>query len=731
MKAKARRNEPEYEPEHEPTVWEWLRSVLRFRPIPIPEPKAAPSGPPRRAPRAEPERPKEGRGYPTVTPRQLRIPVAVLLALIAQRSLEQRSAELGVSVGLYLLAGALLGWAVWAGDIPFEQPEASGVPAMPIRPRLIFLLPAAILAALTFQASRDNQFRASTLVFWAGTLICLMLSFWEGELSFKDLWTRLVAWLRHPRLTLRLDGWALLVLAVFALALYFRVTYLASVPNEMVSDHAEKLLDVNDVLEGDHRIFFPRNTGREAIQFYLSAAIARLFGTGLTFLTLKIGMVLAGLLTLPYIYLLGRELGGRKVGLAAVLLAGVAYWPNIISRIALRFALYPLFVAPALYYLARGLRLRRRNDLLLSGLAIGLGLHGYSPARMIPILVALGLGLYLLHRVASGQRRAIFGWLVAAAAVAFVVFIPLLRAATEMPELFLFRTLTRVGDLEQALPGPPLQIFLSNLWNALRMFAWDDGEVWVISIPHRPVVDWVTGAFFHLGVAALFVRYLHKRHWLDLMLLLSIPVLMLPSIISLAFPGENPGLNRAAGAIVPTYIIAAFALVAVAQWAGGALRGRVARGAAYSFLLILAAVAVVSNYRLVFIDYATQYRLGTLNTSEAGSVVRGFVEMGGSYETAHLVGYPYWMDSRLVAINAGDPAYDPAIFPEQMDALVGEGRAQLFILNLEDAAGAQRLRELFPQGRLSRYVSATEGKDFLIYFVPAARDLEPLPSSPG
>ena len=716
--------------DREPTVLEWLRSLLRGRPIPIPEPRAGPPPPPSTVP-ASPEPLGAARAWIKVTPRQLRVPVALLLALIAQRSLEQRTGELWLSVALYLIAGALFAWGVVAGDVPFERPEESVAPARPIRARLIYLLPAAVLAALTYQASGGNQFRTSTLIFWAGSLVCLMLALWEGDLPFKGLWKRLLAWVRQPHLTLRLSGWAFLVCAVFALVVFFRVTQLNTIPNEMVSDHAEKLQDVDDLLNGQFRIFFPRNTGREAIQFYLSAAVARIFGTGISFLTLKIGTVLAGLLTLPYMYLLGRELGGRKVGLATLLLGGVAYWPNIISRIALRFALYPLFVAPAFYYLVRGLRLRRRNDLLLSGLAIGLGLHGYSPARMIPIAVALGVALYLLHRAASGQRRALAGWLVAAGAVAFIVFIPLIRAAVEMPELFLFRTLTRVGTLEQQLPGPAFQIFLSNLWNALRMFAWDDGEIWVISITHRPALDWVTGAFFHLGVVALLARYLHKRHWLDLFLLLSIPVLMMPSIISLAFPGENPGLNRAAGAIVPTYIIAGFALVAVVQWSSAALRGRIARGAVLTLLFILSAVAVIANYRLVLVDYALQYRLGTWNTSEAGAVIRGFSESIGEYETAHLVGFPYWMDSRLVGIIAGHPAEDPAIFPEQLDPYVGEERAQLFILNLQDAVGVQRLRELFPQGRLSRFVSATEGKDFLIYLVPPARDLEPPPVPPS
>jgi len=36
------------------------------------------------------------------------------------------------------------------------------------------------------------------------------------------------------------------------------------------------------------------------------------------------------------------------------------------------------------------------------------------------------------------------------------------------------------------------------------------------------------------------VRYIRKRDWVDLFLLVSIPLLMMPSILSLAFPEENP-----------------------------------------------------------------------------------------------------------------------------------------------------------------------------------------------
>ncbi len=122
----------------------------------------------------------------------------------------------------------------------------------------------------------------------------------------------------------------------------------------MFSDHAEKLLDVGEVLQGQFSIFFPRNTGREAIQMYLTAAVSMLFGTGLSFMSLKLGTALAGIFALPFIYLLAKEIGGRRLGLLAFFLAAVAYWPNVISRVGLRFPLYPLFVAPMLYFIIKG-----------------------------------------------------------------------------------------------------------------------------------------------------------------------------------------------------------------------------------------------------------------------------------------------------------------------------------------------------------------------------------------
>ncbi len=92
---------------------------------------------------------------------------------------------------------------------------------------------------------------------------------------------------------------------------------------------------------------------------------------GFSFSSLKLGTAFLDFFTLPFIYLLGKEIGGKRVALIAFVLAGIAYWPNVISRVRLRFPLYPLFVAPMLFYLLRGFRTRNRNDILLSGIFQG------------------------------------------------------------------------------------------------------------------------------------------------------------------------------------------------------------------------------------------------------------------------------------------------------------------------------------------------------------------------
>jgi hypothetical protein len=716
--------------ESEPTVLDWVKSILRLKPIPIPEhvdvEETVEEISPPSVPQpifTKPESAVESaiqQDAIRISAKHVRLPIALLLGFFAQFSLESRVENIAFAIGMYLIAAVLVGWAVWERDFSLIYPLSIEWEALPGDVKWQYLGAGVVLTLLTFFTSRENRFNLLNLVLWIGSLICMMIAFWEGESPFRGLWNWIKVIGHEKRLDIQIRPWYILVIATILIVVFFRTTQIEQVPYEMWSDQAEKLWDVMDVLNGQTSIFFPRNTGREAMQFYMAAAVIKLFDTGISFTTLKITTILAGLIMLPYLYLFAKEYGGRYVGLAAVLLAGVGYWPNVISRLGLRFPLFPLFVAPAMYYLLRGFRLKRRNDFILCGLATGLGLHGYSPARVIPLAVLVGFVLFFINRVSKERRREVFTWFIITAVIALVVFAPLLGAIsdTQMMTLYLNRMVSRFSSIEQSLPDTPLKLLIGNLWRGLRMFGWDDGEIWVVSIPYRPILDWVTGALFHLGVVIVFVRFLKRRRWEDLFLLLLILVLILPSILSLSFPDENPAPNRASGAIIPVFTIAAIPLVLLPNWAKEVFKRKASYWMAIVMSIQLFVIAAVLNYGLVFDEFVEQHRKSTWNTSEIGKVIKGFAETIGSYQTAHVIPYPHWVDTRLVGINAGDPYKDYGVWPQDLENIPPEDdRPQLFIFKPEDSDGLERLRQLYPNGILRHGESAVEGRDFMLYYV--------------
>jgi 4-amino-4-deoxy-L-arabinose transferase-like glycosyltransferase len=653
--------------------------------------------------------------------------IALGLALVAQFSLEprmNRSWMLGAF--LYVMAAAWAIYAYWKNQwvVPLSPEEGEGEDNYKVRVSVFLVaLPLVILAFLTLGG---NQFTTLNVTLWILAILAVLWAFWQGTPQLSTWWDDIRSLLRFPwKITISRDTLVMIIFLV--LILFFRVYQMDTVPPEMVSDQAEKLLDVGDVLDGQTRIFFPRNTGREGLQMYMTAAVALLFGTGLSFTSLKIGTILLGLFTLPYIYLLGKELGSARAGLFAMVLVGIAYWPNVITRVGLRFSLYSALTAPTLYFLIRGLRTRNRNYFLISGIFLGIGLHGYTPFRVVPILVVVAVILYMLHRQSQGARRQAIWWLAALVVVAVVVFLPLLRFWIESPELFFYRTMTRIGSIESPLPAPGWQIFLKNLWDAMVMFFWDNGEVWVVSVTHRPALDIVTAVLFFIGATLLFVRYLRERNWVDLFLLISIPLLMLPSILSLAFPSENPILNRTAGAIVPVFLIAGIAL-------DGLLTGITKREASSTGVIIawvtgilLLSFSMLHNYDLVFNQYQEAYTQSSWNTSEMGAVIRNYGELHGGTETTWVVAYPHWVDTRLVGINAGEPHRDFAIWPEAFGDTLTMPNPKLFLIKPEDLEAVDALHDLYPAGSLSVYESTVD-KDFLLFYVP---DLDSETESPA
>ena len=672
--------------------------------------------------------------------------IALGFALIGQRAFEpspSRSAIPGLVFYGFGLAWLILAYLhkEW---IPARYPETVNR-SDSMRVRWVPLILGVLFSAAAFWQLGDNLFTLFNASLWVLAIIFFVWAFWQRGENPPAFWLRMKDFFTRDSWQFKVTRWSLLILVVVAVVAFFRIYNLGSIPSEPFSDHAEKLLDVYDVSQGQTHIFFPRNTGREAIQMYLTLVVSWIFSTGLSFISLKIGTVFCGLATLPYMYLLGKEFGGKRIGLLAVFIAGIAYWPNIISRAGLRFPLYALFAAPTLYYLLRGLRTRNRNDFIISGIFLGFGLHGYTAFRIMPFVVVIAVGLYLVHAQSRGNRKQAIIWLSILALISLIVFLPLARYWYDNPDTFSYRAFSRLGTIESPLPAPALQLFLSNTWNALKMFNWDDGEIWVISVTHRPVLDVVTGALFLIGALLVFMRYIRERHWQDVFLLLAVPLLQLPSTLSLAFPAENPALNRASGAMVPAFLLAAIALDGLIS---AILNNRLASAGdlaetdpsrkpvistqtgvrtrkvlTWGLVLVLAGWSSYQNFDLVFNQFSAQYTQGAWNSSEMGAVIKQFGITYGSTDNTWIVPYPYWVDTRLPGVWAGIPNRDFALWPENFSATLDVQGPKLIIVNMQDTNSIGQLTSLYPNGVWSHFVSKTrmEGKDFMIFFVPPSQ----------
>lgn len=684
--------------------------------------------------------------------RVFRWPALLALAVLGNVMVQSQAplvtdwGRVGLGLAFWGLALAGLAWAVQQERALLEVAATAQTNTPTVSPwamRLTLLGGVVVAAGVTFWTAGGNRFNALNVGAWLLTVGLWLAVVWQGPVRapLSQAVRALVQAVTHGH-TVHVRAVIVLALGALLVGAYFRLADIATVPVEMTSDHVEKLMDVADLmLAGEHKIFFERNTGREPLQFYWTALVAAVFNLDISHLALKLGTALLGVLMLPAVFLLGRELEDDTLGLMLLALAAVSFWHTAISRVGLRFPLYPLFVAPTFYLVLRGLQQRSRNHFVLAGLVLGVSLFGYSPIRVLPLALLAVVGVYALWPVAQGWRLHLLANTTLMFVTAGLAFLPLARYALDNPAMFGERMASRlVGEYEVTVAGNPLMIFLQNNLNALLMFHWRGDDVWVNTVPRHPVLDIITGGLLILGLGYAVMRLLARRDWRMAALLVSLPILLLPSTLSLAFPNENPSVVRAGGAIPVVMALAAYPLWLTWRRVRALPAGDVARPLTALTLVVALGVAAWHNHTLYFDRYAKNYANSAENASEIGAVIRAFAESVGSYATAAVRPYPHWVDTRAVGMYAGDfwagfppLMHDYAIAYADLGRYATDPRAKLFILHPADVAGVRddsdpptlpELRRLYPNGTLSRHVSSRgPAFDFYLYTVPATQDV--------
>ncbi len=325
-------------------------------------------------------------------------PCCVGLRIISELSLEPSNWRTALpGIVLYLLAAVCLISAIlrkgWALPNLKSDHEDKIYPAF----RVEFLLIGLILAVFAFLLFGSGEFGFINTSLWILSLVFMFLAFWQGRtpkvLNITNIWNRLL----QGEFQIKINRWGLIVLAVIAVILFFNFHRLEAVPPEMVSDQAEKLLDINDILNGYTPIYFPRNTGREVIHFYLTAAYMKLFNLEVSYLNLKVVAVFANLLTVFFIYLLGKEIGNKWVGLAAALFKRHCLLALGVQLVALRIPLLSAVRCPSDVF-DQGAQASKCSRYSMGWFVLGAGLTRIYPSGLCRSLLCLFLVIYGLHK---------------------------------------------------------------------------------------------------------------------------------------------------------------------------------------------------------------------------------------------------------------------------------------------------------------------------------------------
>ncbi|MEK6575290.1 MAG: glycosyltransferase family 39 protein, partial [Chloroflexota bacterium] len=407
--------------------------------------------------------------------------------------------------------------------------------------------------------------------------------------------------------------WALFFLAL-AIGAALRFYALGNLPHGIYHDEAYYGLDAVSVLNGAHPIFFTANNGREPLYIYLLSLSIAAFGR--TPFGLRFASALIGTLTIPVTYLLGRVLFNRRVGLMAMFICAITFWPVALSRVSFRAGTLPLFLglAIALGWLA----LQRRSLWLavLGGAAYGLAFNTYTASRITPLAFALFAAIaFVFHRRDPRERgenkynpaisvhsavKILFVLFLAAA----LVVAPLATYAIVHPE----QVFAREGQVSifEVESGNPILILLKHIGLAAAMFGWRGDTIARHNLPGRPVFDAWTFVFFAVGIV---VALMHARRARAdpqagadprvcpyIFVLVWLAVTILPTV----FAEDTPHFLRAIGALPVLWLLPAIGSEAL-------IESRSLTGIKRPVRFIIVGVSLATSAILTAYDYFARY----------------------------------------------------------------------------------------------------------------------------
>jgi len=383
----------------------------------------------------------------------------------------------------------------------------------------------------------------------------------------------------HPRRSQR-TFWleVLLVVAITAIAIFLRYYKIGQVPPGLNSDEAVGAMGALETLRHGPQLYYAGQGGGGSLGFYIAAIGFAIFGPSAA--TIRGTAAFAGLVGVVATYFATREMFREYIGLnrartlASLAALGLAtsLWHTQSSRVAFAAIGVPFLQLPANYFLWRGLNTGRRIHFVISGVFLASLMYIYLSGSFAPLVY---LGFFLLqwlvtviqarrqrpadHAVPTPLIKRHFWNLVICAAVAFILFLPLLYFYLTAPDL-------ATGRAQQALFTNPL-INQGDPWGTLWRSTWGNLAAFGLSPswlqghpPANLILPIPVALLFLLGIILSLWRVSQPPY---LFTLVFWGVMLLPSILS---PDTIPHPLRAVGAAPAAYILVAIGVMGVVDF---------------------------------------------------------------------------------------------------------------------------------------------------------------------
>jgi 4-amino-4-deoxy-L-arabinose transferase-like glycosyltransferase len=356
--------------------------------------------------------------------------LAVLLMIAAAYLLRPFVEPESINLGLIVwLAGGLmlnLAFRQWHGRLPSVMGKADIETNFPEQPPISWpLVTLGIVALLVLAEINGRLFNISLLLgvsyhiqFGLLVLGCVAL---VGGFSGRQF--RLTSPLQWP------------LLAITLVALLVNSWMLDSAFHIWIDEFHFADVVIN-LWNNPNALLLPSNPGIAAftsVYAYLQSISISIFGADLV--GLRVPSVIFGMLTIPAVYLLARELFDRNTALLAALFLA-CFPPQIhLSRLGLNNIADPLFGVLALAFFVRGLKGSSRVDYAISGVMLGLTQYFYEGGKLLypALFVIFGTLVIVFWRP---QRRGLLVLAFTALLVAFPIYYLLIGKNTPvMPRL--------------------------------------------------------------------------------------------------------------------------------------------------------------------------------------------------------------------------------------------------------------------------------------------------------